>query len=210
MDFEILIVDDGSDISDRRYFDEIREAGARVRVIHLEKSLGQTSALKVGFENSRAPIIVTMDGDLQNDPADIPKLVELCGTWDCATGDRTASRAKGDGLYKRLCSRIGNGFRNWITGDSIRDTGCSLRAFRRQCVDGLNLTEGMHRFLPTLMRVHGFSVVEVPVNHRPRAWGRSHYGVWNRLGVGIRDCIQVARLTRQTVRLQAPATSSSF
>ncbi|HXI04668.1 MAG TPA: glycosyltransferase, partial [Candidatus Saccharimonadales bacterium] len=134
--------------------------------------------LLAGFRAARGRIVVTLDGDLQNNPADIPALLERIPEFDAAVGYR---RNRADGLVRRVSSRVGNAVRNAISGDDIIDTGCTLKAFRRECLAGLPGFKGMHRFLPTLIRMAGFRVCQVAVGHRPRVAGRSKYGIGNRL-----------------------------
>lgn len=185
---EILFVDDGSTDSTLA---EIRRAQAehsRVRAVHFRKNLGQTAAMAAGFRQARGRAVVTLDGDLQNDPADIPKLVAGLAEWDAVCGIRTRRQ---DGWVKKISSRIANGFRNWATGDDIVDTGCTLKAYRRECVSQLELYHGMHRFLPTLLKMRGYRVTQTPVNHRPRLRGKTKYGTWGRLVKGLSDLYAV-------------------
>jgi glycosyltransferase involved in cell wall biosynthesis len=140
--------------------------------------------MAAGFGLARGEAVVTLDGDLQNDPADIPRLAEMLSEWDCVCGIRTSRQ---DSRWKKISSRIGNGFRNWATGDDIVDTGCTLKAFRRECVARLNLYKGMHRFLPTLLKMRGYRVTQVPVSHHPRLRGQTKYGTWGRLLKGLSD-----------------------
>jgi len=123
--------------------------------------------------------VVTLDGDMQNVPADIPRILEGLEQVDMVCGYRASRR---DNAWRRLQSRIGNAIRNWLTGDSIRDTGCSLKAFRRECFAHVRLFNGMHRFLPTLARMEGFRVVQMPVSHRPRQRGKTKYSLKKRMG----------------------------
>ena len=144
-----------------------------------------------------------MDADLQNDPADIPRLVELTGTWDVVCGYRaTRHDSFVPRIASRIASRIANGFRNRFTGESIRDVGCSLRAMRAECLKGLKLYNGMHRFLPTLLKLDGYSITECPVNQRPRERGTSKYGIRNRLFCGLRDTIAVRWMQSRWLRYE--------
>jgi glycosyltransferase involved in cell wall biosynthesis len=181
---EFLFVDDGS--TDRT-LDELREAQAvdsRIRIAHFRRNLGQTAALAAGFRLARGRAVVTLDGDLQNDPAEIPGLVALLKDWDVVCGVRARRE---DNWWKRISSRIANGFRNWVTHDNIIDTGCTLKAFRRESLVRLELYQGLHRFLPTLLKMRGCRVTQVPVSHRPRLYGRTKYGTWGRLVKGLAD-----------------------
>src|SRR5579884_2780286 len=130
----------------------------------------------------------TLDGDLQNDPADIPKLLEKLKDWDVVCGIRIHRQ---DSPWKRISSRIANEVRNWVTGDNIIDTGCTLKAFRGDCVRNLELYQGMHRFLPTLLKMRGYRVIQIPVSHHPRLHGKTKYGTWRRLVKGLADLYAV-------------------
>jgi dolichol-phosphate mannosyltransferase len=185
---EILFVDDGSTDSTLAEIKNAQEADARVRAIHFRKNLGQTAAMAVGFRLARGRAVVTLDGDLQNDPADIPKLLAVLAEWDVVCGVRTRRQ---DSWVKKISSRIANRFRNWATGDDIVDTGCTLKAYRRECVSQLELYHGMHRFLPTLLKMRGYRVTQIPVNHRPRLRGNTKYGTWGRLVKGLSDLYAV-------------------
>ncbi|MEJ2009355.1 MAG: glycosyltransferase family 2 protein [Acidobacteriota bacterium] len=181
---EILYIDDGS--SDRT-LDLLKKAQAsdpRIRIAHFQKNMGQTAAMAAGFRLARGQAIATIDADLQNDPVEIPRLVEMLKEWDVVCGVRTQRK---DNWWKRISSRIGNGFRNWVTGDNIIDTGCTLKAYRRECLEGLELYKGMHRFLPTLIKMRGYRVTQVPVSHHPRLAGKTKYGTWGRLVKGLAD-----------------------
>ncbi|MFB3921709.1 MAG: glycosyltransferase family 2 protein [Terriglobia bacterium] len=181
---EIIFVDDGSSDSTFAMLKEAQASDARIRIGHFRRNLGQTAAMAAGFRLARGQAVVTLDGDLQNDPAEIPRLVEMLKDWDCVCGVRVRRQ---DGWWKRVSSRIGNGFRNWLTRDDIVDTGCTLKAFRRESLDRVELYRGMHRFLPTLLKMRGCRVTQVPVSHHPRAAGRTKYGTWGRLIKGIAD-----------------------
>jgi len=181
---EILFVDDGSTDATLSLLRQEQLADARIRVACFKRNLGQTAAMAAGFRLARGRAVVTLDSDLQNDPADIPRLVEMLKDWDAVCGVRARRH---DGWWKRLSSRIANGFRNWATGDDIIDTGCTLKAYRRDCLESLDLYHGMHRFLPTLLKMRGYRVTQVPVNHRPRLRGETKYGTWDRLVKGLAD-----------------------
>ena len=181
---ELLFVDDGSTDRTLVLLKQAQEKDARIRVAHFRHNLGQTAAMAAGFQLARGKAVVTIDGDLQNDPAEIPRLAAMLGEWDAVCGVRVRRQ---DGLWKRISSRIANGFRNWMTGDDIVDTGCTLKAYRRQCLERLQLYQGMHRFLPTLLKMRGFRITQVPVSHHPRLGGRTKYGTWGRLKKGLAD-----------------------
>ncbi len=199
-ELEIIFVDDGSTDRTLDLLRELQHADARVRVAHFRRNRGQTAALAAGFRLARGRAVVTLDGDLQNDPAEIPRLAAMLGDWDCVCGVRALRR---DGLWKRISSRIGNGFRNWATGDDIIDTGCTLKAFRRECLERLELYQGMHRFLPTLLRMRGFRVTQVPVSHHPRLHGTTKYGTWGRLTKGLADVWAVRWMKRNRLDFES-------
>src|SRR5438105_12046213 len=174
LDFEIIFVDDGS--GDRTV--ERIEPKANVRVIRFEKNAGQSAAIYAGLEAAQGPTVVLIDGDLQNDPADIPKLLaEIERGADLVCGYRAQRK---DTVVKRVTSRVANFVRRRFTKDGVRDTGCTLKAMKRECIGPLVPFKGMHRFIPALVRAAGYRLVEIPVNHRPRRFGRSKYGLSNR------------------------------
>jgi dolichol-phosphate mannosyltransferase len=197
---EFVFVDDGSTDSTLERLKEAARGDDRIRIGHFARNLGQTAAMAAGFNLARGEAVVTLDGDLQNDPADVPALVELLKDWDVVCGVRVKRR---DGWLKRTSSRIANGFRNWATGDDIVDTGCTLKAFRREWVQNLELYRGMHRFLPTLLKMRGARVTQVAVNHRPRRAGRTHYGTWGRLVKGLGDVWAVRWMQRNHLDYKA-------
>jgi dolichol-phosphate mannosyltransferase len=174
VDHEIIFVDDGS--IDRTA--ERIEAAPNVRVIRFEKNTGQSAAIYAGLHAARGATAVLIDGDLQNDPADIPRLLsEIARGADLVCGYRAQRR---DTRVKRLTSWIANTVRSRFTKDGVRDTGCTLKAMRRECLSALVPFKGMHRFIPALVKGAGYRLVEIPVNHRPRRFGQSKYGLGNR------------------------------
>jgi dolichol-phosphate mannosyltransferase len=181
---EILFVDDGSRDRTLNLLKEAQARDERIRIAHFRKNMGQTAAMAAGFRLARGEVVATIDADLQNDPLEIPRLAAMLDDWDVVCGVRTRRK---DTLWKRISSRIGNGFRNWVTGDNIIDTGCTLKAYRRECLEGLELFKGMHRFLPTLIKMRGYRVTQVPVSHHPRLAGVTKYGTWGRLVKGLED-----------------------
>lgn len=192
--YEVVIVDDGStDGTGERLADLAREHPV-LRPLRLPSHRGQTAALLAGFREAAGDVIVTLDGDLQNDPADIPRLLERLPGSDAVVGVRVR---RNDPWLRRVSSRVANAVRNRVTGEAIADTGCSLRAFRRGCAAAVPPFDGMHRFLPTLFRIAGYRVVEVPVRHRPRVAGRTKYGVWNRACRASYDLLVVRWMKRR-------------
>src|SRR5256714_2450887 len=174
LDHEIVFVDDGSTDGSA----EKIERGPTVRVLPFEKNTGQSAALYAGIQAARGQTIVMIDSDLQNDPADIPRLLaEISRGADLVCGYRAKRK---DTLTKRLTSRVANFVRSRFTKDYVRDTGCTLKAMRRECADALVPFKGMHRFIPALIRGAGYRLVEIPVNHRPRRFGQTKYGFGSR------------------------------
>ena len=184
--YEILLINDGSTDNSKEILDSIKNKN--IKVIHFQKNCGQTAAIAAGFKYAKGTITATIDADLQTDPEDILTLYPYLENYDMINGKR-ASRE--DGLIRKISSLVGNGIRNLITGDDISDTGCPLKLFKREVVKSYYLYEGMHRFLPTLAKMNGFRVIEVPVKHYDRMFGVSKYGVWNRLFKGLKDAFAV-------------------
>ncbi|GAB4246334.1 glycosyltransferase family 2 protein [Deferrisoma sp.] len=187
---ETVFVDDGSTDRSRERMLEIRrdypELG--VRIVALDRNWGLTAAMDAGFRAARGEVVVTLDTDLQNDPADIPRLLGHLDRADVVVGIRANRR---DPFVKRVSSRIANAIRNRVTHDDIVDTGCSLKVYRKAFLDRLKLYTGLHRFLPTLLKLEGARVVQVPVNHRHRRYGRPKYHLWNRLVGPLLDLFAV-------------------
>ena len=185
LDYEIIFVDDGS--SDRTV--ERISPGPGIRTLRFEKNAGQSAALYAGLHNARGRTAVLIDGDLQNDPADIPRLLsEIERGADLVCGYRAQRK---DTFVKRVTSRVANFIRSRFTKDGVRDTGCTLKAMRRECIGALLPFKGMHRFIPALIKGAGYRLVELPVNHRPRKFGQSKYGLGNRALRATRDMFGV-------------------
>jgi dolichol-phosphate mannosyltransferase len=204
--WECLWVDDGSTDQTLAVLQTLVQSDPHHRYLSFQSNVGQSAALWAGFGSARGAVIATIDGDGQNDPADLPLLVDVVrrGDTDMANGYRQKRR---DTVIRRISSRVANQFRTWMTGKSVRDVGCSTRAFRRECVAALPQFAGMHRFLPTLVMLQGFRVAELPVNHRPRLQGNSKYTIGNRLWVGLADTFGVWWLRRRAFRYQIKAQS---
>lgn len=187
--FEALLVDDGSvDASLQRMREWKAQKGATwLRLVVLARNCGQSAAVMAGVEQARGPVVTTMDGDMQNDPRDLPAMVArvLAGECDAVVGVR---RKRRDTFTRRMSSKIGNGARNWLTGDRVTDAACGIKAIRREYWLRAPKFVGMHRFMATLVKYLGGRVVEVDVNHRPRAAGVAKYGIGNRIWKGLRDC----------------------
>ncbi len=194
--YEIVAVDDGSRDRSLEILREQRAKHPTLRVLAFEKNSGQTAALDAAWRAARGTFVVSLDADLQNDPADIPlmmKKLEESGV-DMIIGVRVN---RNDTWSRKMQSRIGNGVRNWITKDNITDTGCSLKLVKREAIDRVTLYTGMHRFLPTLVRLRGYKVIEMPVNHRARRFGVSKYGAMNRAFRGLADCLAVRWMSKR-------------
>jgi glycosyltransferase involved in cell wall biosynthesis len=199
--FEVIFVDDGSRDTSAELIRGFREADPRVRLVRLKANAGETAATDAGFHAARGRRVITMDADLQNDPRDIPRLLAHLDRWDAVTGWRTA-RGDGDSWLRRISSRVANRIRNVVSDESIQDSGCTFRAFRRECLRGLVLYRGFHRFIPTLLRMRGYRVIEIPVNHRPRRFGTSKYGIMNRAFVAFVDLLAVRWMKARLLRYE--------
>jgi dolichol-phosphate mannosyltransferase len=199
--FEVLFVDDGSRDRSAELIRGFRDTDPRVRLVRLKANAGETAATDAGFKAARGRLVVTMDADLQNDPHDIPALLSHLDRWDAVTGWRV-NRGDGDSFVRRASSRIANRARNWLSDESIQDSGCTFRAFRRECLRGLVLYRGLHRFIPTLLKMRGYRVIEVPVRNRPRQFGQSKYGVFNRVFVATADLLVVRWMKHRMLRYE--------
>jgi len=189
--YEIVFTDDCSTDNSWAALKELAAADSRIRAQRFAFNYGQSAALWAGMRAARGKFIVTLDADLQNDPQDAPKLLDALKNFDCACGTRVEARGQGDNFIRIASSRIANWVRNKLSGENISDAGCCYRAFKRECVADLKFFKGMHRFLPTLFKIEGFTVTEIPVGHNPRASGQTHYGVWNRLFASFYDLLAV-------------------
>lgn len=195
-DHECLLVNDGSTDGTAAAIDRLAEEDVRFRAIHLTENCGQSAALWAGMTRANGDYILSIDGDLQNDPADFPKIIELLSDYDCVCGYRVNRR---DTWVRKISSRIANRVRNAILRDGLRDTGCGTKGFRRECLRYLIPFNGAHRFYGAILRNAGMRLTECPVQHHPRQHGVSKYGIGNRLGRGIYDLIGVAWLLRRVV-----------
>ena len=201
LSFEVVFVDDGSRDRSAELIRAFREADRRVRLVRLKLNAGETAATDAGFKAARGRWVVTMDADLQNDPADIATLLAHLEVGDAVSGWRV-NRSAGDSIVRRVSSRVANRVRNAISHEDIQDSGCTFRAFRRECLRGLTLYRGCHRFLPTLLRMRGYRVLEIPVNHRPRRFGQSKYGITNRAFVAFVDLLAVRWMKDRLLRYE--------
>jgi glycosyltransferase involved in cell wall biosynthesis len=185
---EIIFVDDGSTDGSSEVLEELSESDENVRVVRFKKNFGQSAALQAGFDHAEGNHIVTLDADMQNDPADIPRLLEkLEKGYDCVSGWR---HDRSDPLRKRFFSRLASMLQRPFLGKEVHDYGCTLKAYRKEAVDALDLKGEMHRYIPPLLRWRGFSVAEIKVNHRERKHGETKYGS-SRLLKGFLDMLNV-------------------
>ena len=202
---EIVIVDDASGDGSAEVLAAAARSEPRLRPVYLAARIGQSGALAAGLEHARGAIVVTLDADLQNDPADLPVVLRALENADVVSGIRAGRQ---DSWVRLVSSRIANAVRRLALGDRITDIGCSFKAYRREALVGLPMFVGVHRFLPALCQFRGARIVEVRVRHRARRHGVSKYGVGNRLWRGIHDLIGVSwlkvRLIRTTVRKDVP------
>ena len=185
---EMILVDDGSSDGSRKILKEMASRIPSLRVVPLKQNRGLSTALLAGMREARGKIIVTLDSDLQNDPEDIPRLLDYLDRYDMATGWR---QKREDPWLKRIASRVGNSVRNRLSGERINDSACTLRVFKRECLQDIPIFNGMHRFMSTLVKMRGYRIVEVPVTHHPRKYGESKYNIRNRMWRSFVDLLAV-------------------
>jgi glycosyltransferase involved in cell wall biosynthesis len=199
--WEIVLVDDGSRDGSAEWIRSAAALDARIVAVLLDSNVGQSGALAAGIARARGAVVVTLDADLQNDPADLPRLLDALDHADVVSGVR---QRRQDSWLRLVSSRIANGTRRAVLGDPVTDIGCSFKAYRREALEGLPFFVGAHRFLPALCVFRGARYAEVPLSHRPRRHGKSKYGVSNRLWRGLYDLVGVrwlkSRLLRYRVR----------
>ena len=196
--YEIIFVNDCSTDDSLQAIMSLAATEPTVRCISFPENRGQSAALGAGFRAATGDVIITLDADLQNDPADIPRMVTNLDRFDMINGWR---RERQDSLSKRISSRIGNFVRNRMTGDNIHDTGCSLKVMKADMLKNIKMFRGLHRFLPTLMRLEGARVFEMPVNHRHRKFGVSKYTNLRRGIEGFQDLLAVRWMIKRHVRI---------
>ena len=186
--YEMIFVDDGSKDRSREILKGMMSTYPQIRILGFKYNCGETAAGAAGLQEARGDIVFTIDADLQNDPQDIPVMLEYLKEYDMVTGWR---QKREDTWVKRKTSRMANRIRNRLSGESIRDSGCTFRAYRRECLQNLKLYKGMHRFMPTLVKMEGFRVIEIPIAHHPRQFGVSKYTTWNRMWRALVDLLAV-------------------
>ena len=194
--WNVLFVDDGSTDASLETIRALAEKDERVRYIAFAKNCGQSAAFSAGFANAPGAVLVTLDADLQNDPADIPVMLATYREgYDMVIGWRTKRR---DTAAKRWASKFANTVRNKLSHETVKDTGCSLKVLNGAMARKLPMFTGMHRFLPTLMKMQGARVAEVAVNHRQREYGKSKYGIWDRAFSAFYDLLAVRWMQKRT------------
>ena len=194
--YEVILVDDGSIDGSSELIRVLKNKNPNLRLIRFGHNHGQTAAFAAGFDKARGDIIVTMDADLQNSPSDIPLLLTAIKDYDVVCGWR---HKRNDPWIKKISSKVANSVRNSLSEESIADTGCSLKAFRRECFKDIKLYNGMHRFFPTLMKMEGFSVTQVKVGHYPRIHGHSKYNISNRLFASFKDLLAIRWMKKRQI-----------
>jgi len=194
--YEVIYVDDGSTDGSAGVLRRLAREDLAVRIVRQRRNSGQSAALAAGYRFARGTIVVTLDADLQNDPADIPRLLERLAGCDVVSGVRAQRQ---DSWIRRASSRVANRVRNRVTRDDVTDVGCTLRACRAEVLRRVPLFDGAHRFLPTLLKMEGARVVEIPVHHRPRLHGRPKYNIGNRLGRALADLFAVRWMQKRRI-----------
>ena len=189
-DWELVVVDDGSTDGSSEKLDDLMAAHPRLRVLHFAANCGQSAAMDCGFKHARGRYVAFLDADLQTFPEDIPGLLETLKREevDAVVGIRARRR---DSWWRRFSSSFANGVRNRLTREEVVDTGCPLKVFRGEAIRSITMFDGMHRFLPTLLKMQGYTVLQVPVRPTERAAGSSKYGTWDRAFRGLRDALAV-------------------
>jgi glycosyltransferase involved in cell wall biosynthesis len=202
LEYEVIITDDCSTDNSWSVLNQLAAGDARLRIQRFQFNCGESAASWAGMQASRGRYIATLDADLQNDPKDLPAMLRALEDADCVCGTRAATRNEGDNWIRVASSRVANSVRNRLSGENITDAGCTYRVFKRECIAHVKFFNGAHRFLPTLIRMEGFRVVEVPVSTHPRLSGKSHYGVWNRLFKSFRDLLGIRWMKSRQLRYE--------
>ncbi|HEX9466396.1 MAG TPA: glycosyltransferase family 2 protein [Alphaproteobacteria bacterium] len=199
--YEIVVTDDRSSDRSWEVLKGLAATRPHLRALRLDRNSGESAASYTAITAARGAIIVTIDGDLQNDPADLPKFLAALDGADCVCGTRQSSRDEGDSVLKTLTSKISNGIRSAVLGDAVTDAGCTYRAFKRECFTGIPFFKGVHRFMPIIMAFRGHKIVEVPITNRERSYGSSHYGfgLFSRKGA-VADMIAMRWLKSRMIR----------
>ena len=204
--FEVLIVDDGSSDSTPRLLEEGMAKYPWLRVLRMAKNGGQSAAFEAGFKAARGEVIATIDADLQNDPEEIPRLLPMLDGYDMVTGWR---KDRHDTGFRRVQTKIANRVRNWLSDETIQDSASSLKLYKRHCVEGLKLFNGMHRFFPTLVKMRGYTVLETPVKHSQRYAGTAKYGLRNRAWRAFVDLLAVRWMKKRYLKYEVSEVKRS-
>ena len=204
--WELICIDDGSIDETPDILQKLAKEKTYLRVVTFAKNYGQSSAFDAGFKLAKGDFIITLDGDRQNDPRDILALIQAIPNYDLVSGYR---QKRQDPWSKRWISRLANFVRSRLCHDQMQDTGCSLKIYRAACLSHIKLFQGMHRFLPTLFKIEGFKVKEIPVSHRKRTQGQTKYHFWNRSFNTIADMLAVRWMYKRQLRYQIKAVSKS-
>jgi len=196
--YEIIIVDDGSSDQSLEILKKLKKKDNNLKIIVFHENRGQSAAFDAGFKNAEGEYIITMDADLQNDPVDVPKMLEFINDYDVVCGFRGKRQ---DNFIRKISSKIGNGIRNFLTNDNIIDTGCSLKIFKKKYIDKIKMFKGMHRFLPTLLKLEGAKVYQIEVSHHHRKYGESKYGfgIKKRAFVAFLDLLAVRWMIKRHI-----------
>jgi dolichol-phosphate mannosyltransferase len=197
--YEMIFVDDGSTDRSREILKKEASLHPQIHMLGFRKNCGETAAGAAGLKEARGEVVITIDADLQNDPIDIPRMLEYLKDYDMVTGWR---QKRDDSWVKRITSKIANAIRNRLSGETIQDSGCTFRAYKRECLQNLKLFKGMHRFMPTLVKMEGFQVIEIPIAHHPREFGVSKYTTWNRMWRAFVDLLAVKWMKNRHVRYE--------
>ena len=197
--YEMIFVDDASTDRSRSLLKEMVSRYPQIRIVGFKKNCGETAAGAAGLKAAGGDIVITIDADLQNDPKDIPMMLDYLKEYDMVTGWR---QKRDDSWVKRITSKIANRIRNGLSGETIRDSGCTYRVYKRECLENIKLFKGMHRFMPTLVKMEGFRVIEVPIAHHPRQFGVSKYTTWNRMGRAFIDLMAVRWMKSRHIRYE--------
>jgi dolichol-phosphate mannosyltransferase len=206
--YELVFVNDGSSDHTAQVLSDLAAKQPEMRIIQFRYNAGQSAALDAGFKQVRGPRVVTLDADLQNDPHDMPRLLEMLNDYDVVCGIR---QGRQDTWLRRISSKLANHLRRGVLHDDIVDVGCSLRAYRRHCLESIKLYNGMHRFLPVLLQIEGYRIGQVPVRHHPRQHGQSKYNVRNRAWRALMDLLAVHWMQNRQLRYDIiePETSKA-
>jgi dolichol-phosphate mannosyltransferase len=197
--YEIVFIEDGSTDNSYQVIRQLQAQHPAIGCIKFDRNYGKSAALTAGFARARGEVIIIMDGDRQNDPADIPQFLEKVKDYDIVCGYRVRRQ---DSWWRLKQSRIANRIRNAFTHDGVRDSGCGYQAFRRACLKDVRLYSGMHRFLPCLFQMEGYSFAQIPVRHHPRRAGVSNYPFWQRLRRSTMDLLAVRWMLHRHIRYQ--------